>query len=266
MLSQDQRTRYKRNLLIPEIGTRGQEKLMKGRVLVVGAGGLGSAALYYLACAGIGYIGIVDSDRVELSNLQRQILHSTDDIRRLKVRSAMETLGRLNPDIRLKGYSERFSQANGHELVSGYDFVIDATDNFESKFLINDICIQARVPYCHAGILDLFGQAMTILPGKGACYRCVFGEVPPKGQVPSARDAGVLGAVAGVLGAVQAAEAVKYLTACGELLVGRLVSFEALQSKFREIPLPGPTCRVCRDAGLIDEDEITRPSRKEDGR
>lgn len=243
--------RYHRNVLVPEIGPSGQERLFNSRVLVVGAGGLGSPALYYLACAGVGTIGIMDGDRVELSNLQRQILHSTDDIGRLKIDSAAESISRINPDIRVQAYAEAFTRANGRTLVSEYDFVIEAVDNFPSKFMVNDACITERVPFCHAGIVGLFGQAMTVIPGQGACFRCVFGEVPREEEVASTKDAGVLGAVAGVLGAVQAAEAVKYLVGCGELLTGRLLTFDALRLRFREVPLPEQTCPVCRVAGLI---------------
>jgi len=166
-LTETEKIRYERNILIPQIGVSGQENILKGRVLVVGAGGLGSPALLYLAGAGVGTIGIVDGDQVELSNLQRQILHSSSDIGRLKTWSARETLKRLNPDLRIELYSERFNLENGRDLVRRYDFVIEATDNFESKFLVNDVCVQEGVPYCHAGILGLFGQIMTILPGVG---------------------------------------------------------------------------------------------------
>ncbi len=251
-LTESQKIRYRRNLLVPEIGIEGQKKIINGRVLVVGAGGLGSPALFYLASAGVGTIGIVDSDRVELSNLQRQILYSTSDLDRLKTTAAGETLSRLNPDIHIELYSDRFTLENGKDIVQGYDFVIEATDNFESKFLLNDICVQERIPHCHAGILGMFGQIMTILPGKGACYRCVFGDLPETGEVETTAEAGVLGTVPGVLGAVQASEAIKYLVGCGDLLVRRLITYDALSSKFREIPLPAPSCGVCKEAGLTE--------------
>ncbi len=251
-LTETQNTRYDRNIRIPEIGRSGQDRLRASRVLVVGTGGLGSPVLFYLASAGIGTIGIMDGDRVDLSNLQRQILHSTDDVGRLKVSSAMDTLGRLNPDVHLEGHSLPFSRENGDALVSRYDFVVEATDSFESKFLVNDACIRQRVPFSHAGVLGLYGQTMTVLPGQGPCFRCVFGEAPPENQVTSTKDVGVLGAVAGVLGSVQATETVKYLVGSGGLLVGRLLTFEAARLRFREVPLPGPSCPVCRDAKSAD--------------
>jgi molybdopterin/thiamine biosynthesis adenylyltransferase len=246
-----QKIRYSRNILVPEIGTSGQQKLLRGRVLVVGAGGLGSPALFYLACAGVGTIGIVDGDRVELSNLQRQILYTLEDLDDLKTRSAQDKLHRLNPDVCIEPYNEPFTAKNGRELVSGYDFVIEATDNFEAKFLVNDICIHAKVPFCHAGILGMFGQVMTIVPGQGACYRCVFGNIPEPDQVSSTDQVGVLGVVPGALGSIQAAEAVKFLTGSGKLLLGRLLTYDALNSIFREIELPPPCCDVCRAAKLI---------------
>ena len=250
-LTPTQKIRYSRNILVPEIGMIGQQKLLKGRVLVVGAGGLGSPALFYLACAGVGTIGIVDGDRVELSNLQRQILHTSEDLDKFKTHSAQDKLHRLNPDVFIEIYSKPFTEKNGHELVKGYDFVIEATDNFEAKFLVNDICIHAKVPFCHAGILGMFGQVMTVVPGQSPCYRCVFGNIPEPDQVSSTDQVGVLGVVPGTLGSIQAAEAVKFLTGSGKLLIGRLVTFDALNLIFREIELPPPCCDICRAAKLI---------------
>ncbi len=250
-LTATQKIRYSRNILVPEIGMTGQQKLLKGRVLVVGAGGLGSPALFYLVCAGVGTIGIVDGDRVELSNLQRQILHTSEDLDDLKTHSAQDKLHRLNPDVSIELYNEPFTAKNGRKLVSEYDFVIEATDNFEAKFLVNDICIQSKVPFCHAGILGMFGQVMTIVPGQGACYRCVFGNIPEPDQVSSTDQVGVLGAVAGILGTIQATEAVKFLIGRGKLLIGRMLTFDALNLIFREIELPSPCCEVCRAAKLI---------------
>ena len=250
-LTATQKIRYSRNILVPEIGMTGQQKLLRGKVLVVGAGGLGSPALFYLACAGVGNIGIVDGDRVELSNLQRQILHTSEDLDDLKTHSAQDKLHRLNPDVYIETYNEPFTEKNGRKLVSGYDFVIEATDNFEAKFLVNDICIQSKVPFCHAGILGMFGQVMTIVPGQGACYRCVFGNIPEPDQVSSTDQVGVLGAVAGTLGTIQAAEAVKFLAGRGKLLLGRMLTFDALNLIFREIKLPPQCCEICRAAELI---------------
>lgn len=245
-LNEAQNIRYARNMLIPEIGILGQQKLLSSRVMVVGAGGLGSPALFYLACAGVGTIGIVDGDRVELSNLQRQILHTHQDLDELKTRSAKDKLNRLNPDIDIKMYSELLTQEKGFELINQYEFVIEATDNFETKFLVNDICVRSGIPFCHAGILGMFGQMLTVVPGKGACFRCVFGGIPEKDQVQTTAEVGVFGTVPGVLGAIQATEAVKFLIGTGKLLVGRMLTYDALNLIFREIELPPPSCEVCR--------------------
>lgn len=249
-LNETQKIRYDRNMLIPEIGILGQQKLLSSRVLVVGAGGLGSPALFYLACAGVGSIGIVDGDRIELSNLQRQILHSLQDLGELKTQSAKDKLNRLNPDIDIELFSEPLTQDNGVELISQYEFVIEATDNFKSKFLVNDICVRLGVPFCHAGILGMSGQMLTVIPSKSACFRCVFEDIPLKDQVPSTAEVGVFGAVPGVLGAIQATEAVKFLIGGGKLLVGRLLTYDALDLTFREIELPLPFCKVCKAAKL----------------
>lgn len=250
-LNETQKIRYARNMLITEIGILGQQKLLDSRILVVGAGGLGSPALFYLACAGVGTIGIVDGDRVELSNLQRQILHNSQDLDDLKTRSAKDKLSRLNPDIEIELYSVPLTQENSVELINQYDFVIEATDNFETKFLVNDSCVRSGIPFCHAGILGMFGQMLTVIPGKGACFRCVFGDTPEKDQVPTTSEVGVFGAVPGVLGALQATEAVKFLIGTGKLLVGRLLTYDALNLTFREIELPPPFCRVCRTANRV---------------
>lgn len=237
---------YSRNIRIPEVGEEGQLRLFRSRVLIAGLGGLGSPALYYLAACGVGEIGIVDGDRVELSNLQRQILHGRGDVGREKTASAEQNIARLRPDLRLIPYSCRITEANAREIIAPYDFVIEATDNFASKFLINDVCVRLGKAFSHAGILGMYGQTMTVVPGKGPCYRCVFGDPPPPGAVPTTREAGVLGAVPGVLGAIQAVEAIKYLLNCGRLLVGRLLTWDALAMNFREIRLPQENrCGVC---------------------
>lgn len=237
---------YSRNIRVPEIGEAGQLRLSRSRVLIVGLGGLGSPALHYLAACGVGEIGIVDGDRVELSNLQRQILHGRGDVGREKTASAAESIARLRPDLRLVPYACRVTEANAREIIAPYDFVIEATDNFASKFLINDVCVRLGKPFSHAGILGMFGQTMTVVPGEGPCYRCVFGDPPPPGAVPTTREAGVLGAVPGVLGAIQAVEAIKYLANCGRLLVGRLLTWDALGMSFREIRLPQQArCPAC---------------------
>ncbi len=240
--------RYRRNLLIPELGPAGQAKLAAGRVLVVGAGGLGSPALYQLACAGVGTLGIMDHDRVELSNLQRQFLHFTRDIGRPKVDSALDKLLDLNPALRFRIHPETFTAENGADLISDYDFVVEATDNFEAKFGINDACVRAGVPFSHGGVIGLIGQTMTVLPGAGPCVRCVFKEAPNAAEVQGADQAGVLGAVPGIIGSIQALEAVKYLAGFGRLLLGRMITFDAGDCRFREVTLPPLSCALCREA------------------
>ncbi len=245
-LSDHQKELYHRNIIVPEINEAGQLKLLDSRVLVVGLGGLGSPALFYLAAAGIGQIGIVDSDRVALSNLQRQILHGRHDVGNKKTFSAVKTIERLNPDVHLTPYSFRLTASNAAEIIGAYDFIIEATDNFESKFLINDVCVKQGKPFSHAGILGTYGQTMTVVPDHGPCYRCVFRELPPPGAVKTTAEIGVLGSVSGVIGTIQAHEAIKYLVGFGDLLVGRLLAWDALKGTFREVKLPpGLRCEVC---------------------
>jgi len=231
----DQLERYKRNIMLTEVGLAGQRKLLQAKVLVVGAGGLGSPVLLYLAAAGVGTLGVIDGDRVDLSNLQRQIVHGQKDIGRFKAESARERLAMLNAEVQVEVYGEPLTAENGLGLLDGYDFVVEATDNFEAKFLVNDLCLQARVPFCHGGILEFTGQILTVIPYQSACYRCVFTRKPPEGIARSCSQAGVLGAVAGVIGALQAAEALKYLAGCGELLVDTLLTYDALTARFRRV-------------------------------
>ena len=215
-------------------------------MLIIGAGGLGAPAALYLAAAGVGTIGIVDADVVDLSNLQRQVIHTTNDIGKKKVESAAETMRAINPDVKVNTYYEFVSSDNILDLISEYDFILDGTDNFPAKFLINDACVMAKKPLSHAGIIRFKGQLTTIIPGEGPCYRCVFKEPPPKDAVPTCREAGVVGAVAGVIGCLQAMEAVKYITGAGDLLTGRLLTYNALRSQFRTVPLPRDShCAVC---------------------
>jgi molybdopterin-synthase adenylyltransferase len=221
-----QQARYARHLTLPQIGEAGQRRLSEGRVLVVGAGGLGSPAAFYLAAAGVGRIGIMDGDAVELSNLQRQVLHRTADVGRPKVKSAAETLRALNPKIEVCPMPERLTLDNGPRVLADYDVVVDATDNFASKFLIADLCHATGKPAVHGGIAQFYGQALTVRPGRSACYRCVFEQPPaPEPGPPS----GSLGAVPGVIGSVQATEAIKLLlgAADGELLVNRIFVYDA---------------------------------------
>jgi len=248
-LTTNQQERYSRHLVIPDFGEKGQKRLLEARVLVVGMGGLGSPAAFYLAAGGVGKLGLMDPDRVDRSNLQREILHTTADVGRLKVESAAEKLAALNPEVTLQLYREGITAANAETLVRDYDFVISATDNFESKFQINDACVAMRVPFSHGGINRYHGQTITVLPGRTACFRCFFPEPPAPGMVPTAAATGVLGAAAGMLGTVQAAETVKFLTGVGELLTDTLLTFNAADMDFQKIKLgrqPGcPACAQC---------------------
>ncbi len=254
-LTDEQLERYSRHITLKEIGVRGQKKLLAARVLIIGAGGLGAPAAMYLAAAGVGTIGIADCDSVELSNLQRQIIHTTDDVGKPKVQSAAETVKALNPDVTVRTYHEYVSSKNIAEMIADYDFVIDGADNFPTKFLINDACVLGRKPFCHAGILRFEGQLMTYVPGISPCYRCVFEAPPPKGAVPSCREAGVIGAMAGVIGSMQALEAVKYITGQGELLTGSMLIFDGLKMEWRRVKLPKrvPSCPICGDSPTITE-------------
>ena len=254
-LTDEQLERYSRHITLKEIGVRGQKKLLQSKVLIIGAGGLGAPAAMYLAAAGVGTIGIADCDNVELSNLQRQIIHTTDDVGKSKVSSAAETIRALNPDVTVKTYKEYVNSSNIAEMIADYDFIIDGADNFPTKFLINDACVLGRKPFCHAGILRFEGQLMTYVPDEGPCYRCVFESPPPKDAVPSCREAGVIGAMAGIIGSMQALEAVKYITGKGELLIGSMLIFDGLKMEWRKIRLPrrNPSCPVCGDSPRITE-------------
>lgn len=253
--SNEQLGRYSRHIILKDIGVKGQKKLAAAKVLIIGAGGLGAPAAMYLAAAGVGQIGIADADVVDLSNLQRQIIHTTADLGKPKVESAKETIKAINPDVDVKIYNEFIYSRNISDIVSGYDFILDGTDNFPAKFLINDACVMANKPFSHAGIIRFKGQLMTIVPHESPCYRCAFKEPPPKGAVPTCREAGVVGAMAGVIGSLQALEAVKYITGAGELLTGKLLTFDALTMKFHTVKLPprGDGCAVCSDHPTITE-------------
>lgn len=249
-LTRSQVVRFSRQIRLKEIGVQGQQKLAAGSVLVIGAGGLGSPAAMYLAAAGVGQIGIADGDAVDLSNLQRQILHSEADLGRPKVASAAETLGGISGEIRIDTYEQVVTPDNIAELIKGYDIVLDCTDSFESKFMINDGCVAAGKPFVHAGISGFTGQLMTVLPGETVCYRCIFEEPPEAGSVPTCSEAGVMGAVAGTIGSLEALEAIKYLTGAGELLTGRMLTFDGLTMKFRTVPFPNrrEDCPACGSA------------------
>lgn len=252
--------RYSRHIILPQVGGKGQKKILSSRVLVLGAGGLGSPAAYYLAAAGVGTLGLVDNDVVDHSNLQRQILHATPDVGTYKTTSAARKLHKLNPDCRILEYIMRVKSGNILDLIEKYDIVLDGTDNFPTRFLINDACVMAKKPLIHAGVFRFEGQAMTILPGSGPCYRCLFPEPPPPGLVPSCQEAGILGCVAGVLGTLQAVEALKLILGIGDLLVGKMLIFDALEMQFRRVTVPrNPECPVCGEhptiTKLIDYDE-----------
>lgn len=251
--TEDQLERYSRHILLKDVGLEGQQKIRDGKVLIVGTGGLGSPAALYLAAAGVGTIGLVDSDKVELSNLQRQVIHTTPDLDKPKVLSAKEKISATNPEVEVVMYQKRLTAANVLEVFGdrAYDFVIDGTDNFPTKFLINDACVLARKPFSHGGILYFDGQTMTYAPGH-TCYRCIFETPPPFHSVPSCAEAGVLGAVAGMLGTIQAAEALKYLLGKGQLLTDRLLIFNAMNMYFRTVTLKrNPNCPVCGDNPTI---------------
>jgi adenylyltransferase/sulfurtransferase len=238
--------RYSRHIILPEVGGVGQKKLKEAKILVAGAGGLGSPASLYLAAAGIGLIGIIDMDIVDISNLQRQILHRTEDIGREKTLSAERSLKDINPDIEVRRYQERISADNIMDIIKDYDLIIDGVDNFPARYLLNDACFFLSKPLVDAGILRFDGQLMTIIPNKGPCYRCIFPEPPPPGMVPSCQEAGILGAVAGILGVLQATEAIKYILGKGELLVGKILIFDALALTFRIINISkNKDCPLC---------------------
>ena len=253
--SNEQLERYSRHIILKEIGVKGQKKLMNAKVLIIGAGGLGSPAALYLAAAGVGTIGIVDADKVDLSNLQRQIIHATSDVGKLKADSAKDSMLAINPDIKVVAHHEFVTSKNILELIRDYDFVLDGTDNFPAKFLINDACVMSRKPYSHAGIIRFKGQLMTVIPGESPCYRCVFKDMPPKDAIPTCRQAGVIGAMAGVIGCLQALEAVKFITGAGQLLTGSLLTFDALTMNFHKINLPkrNHQCVVCGYKPTITE-------------
>ncbi|NDV59881.1 HesA/MoeB/ThiF family protein [Bacteroides sp. 519] len=214
--------RYNRNIVIDGLGQEGQALLKASKVLVIGGGGLGSPALYYLAAAGIGTIGVIDYDTVDITNLQRQIIHFTEDVGKPKVVSIREKLQALNPDINIITHNERFCNNNAEALIEPYDFILDCADNYATKFLIDDICVQLHKPYCHASVVAMQGEVMTYIPGN-ACYRDVFGSPPDDAEAITSSQVGILGAVAGIVGSIQATEAIKYITGIGELLVNRLL-------------------------------------------
>jgi len=259
MLKEEQIERYQRHIALKEVGGKGQQRLLDGRVLIIGAGGLGAPAALYLAAAGVGMIGLVDADTVDLTNLQRQVIHFTPDIGKAKVISAREKMAAINPGIKVNTYEEWAHAGNIMGIIRGYDFVIDGTDNFAAKFLINDACVLTGIPYSHAGILRFDGQTITVKPGESACYRCIFPGPPPKNAIPTCSQAGVIGVLPGLLGIIQATEAIKFLLGKGELLTGRLLIYNALEMRFMEVQISrNPKCPLCGEAPSIKElkDEV----------
>jgi adenylyltransferase/sulfurtransferase len=244
--NEDQIKRYSRHIILKEVGGVGQRKLLDARVLAIGAGGLGSPCAFYLAAAGVGTIGILDFDSVDLSNLQRQILHTTADVDRLKVVSAKETLTALNPDVEVIAHNDRLSSENALRILGDYDVIVDGCDNFPTRYLINDACVMLGKPNVHGSILLFDGQATVFDSTRGPCYRCQYPEPPPPGMVPSCQEAGVLGVLPGLIGVIQATETVKLLLGIGKPLVGRLLHYDALSMRFREFILrKDPNCPAC---------------------
>ena len=253
-LTSEQAQRYSRHLLIPEVGERGQHRLLQSKVLLIGAGGLGSPAALYLAAAGVGQLGIVDSDTVDLTNLQRQILHTTERIGRPKVESATETIAALNPDVKVVAYAERLTAANIDRIIAGYDVIVDGADNFPTRYLLNDASIKHGIPVVHGSIYRFEGQLTVFKPGAGPCYRCLFHQPPPPELAPSCAEAGVLGVLPGIVGTLQANEALKLLLEIGEPLIGRYLLIDALDASFREVKLRrDPACPACGDHPTITE-------------
>ena len=252
--TEDQLQRYSRHIILPEVGGKGQRKLLKAKVFIIGAGGLGCPVGYYLAAAGVGTIGMIDNDTVELSNLQRQIAHSTKTLGMSKIDSAKATFEALNPDVKVVGIKERISKDNILDFIKDYDIVVDGSDNFPTRYLVNDACVIAKKPLVSGAILKFEGHVTTIVPGEGHCYRCLFEEMPPPGLVPSCQEAGVIGAIPGVVGSLQAIEVFKLILGKGDVLKNTLLIYDALKTTFRRIKVPkNPDCPVCGNNPTITE-------------
>jgi molybdopterin/thiamine biosynthesis adenylyltransferase len=252
--TEEQIERYSRHIILPEVGGKGQKKLLDSKVFLVGAGGLGSPAAFYLAAAGIGKIGISDNDDVDFSNLQRQILHSTKDVGRPKVQSAKETLEALNPDVEVVPYTERLNSENIIDIIKDYDVILDGSDNFPTRYLVNDACVMLGKPLSHGSIFRFDGQATTILPGQGPCYRCLYESPPPPDLVPSCQEAGVLGIIAGIIGVIQATEVIKLRLEKGNLLNGKLLLYDSLNMDFKKLKIQrNPACPMCGENPTIKE-------------
>ena len=256
-LTPDQRRRYSRHLLIPEVGEAGQQKLLDAKVLLIGAGGLGSPAALYLAAAGVGTMGVIDADVVDDSNLQRQVIHTTDRVGMAKVESARLTINALNPDVTVIGHEERLTKENALELFRPYDIILDGTDNFATRYLINDACVLLGKPNVHGSIFRFEGQATVFHAGEGPCYRCLFPTPPPPELAPSCAEAGVLGLLPGTVGLIQATEVAKLILGIGDTLVGRLLTYDALGMEFRDLRLRrDPACPMCGPDAPTSLDEI----------
>ncbi|HSB30452.1 MAG TPA: molybdopterin-synthase adenylyltransferase MoeB [Candidatus Sulfobium mesophilum] len=250
----DQLLRYSRHIILPEVGGKGQAKIAGAKVFIVGAGGLGCPVGYYLTAAGVGTIAMVDNDTVEMSNLQRQIAHSVNTIGMPKVESAKKTFEALNPDVNIIAIQKRMSKDDIVDLIRDYDIVVDGSDNFPTRYLVNDACFMAKKPLVSGAILRFEGQVTTILPGEGPCYRCLFEEPPPPGLVPSCQEAGVLGVLPGVIGGLQATEVLKLILGKGEVLKGELLIYNALKTTFRKVKVPkNPACPLCGQNPTITE-------------
>jgi len=261
VLSKEQQQRYSRHLLIPEVGSAGQARLLESKVLLIGAGGLGSPAALYLAAAGVGTIGIVDFDVVDASNLQRQVIHATDRVGQKKVESARKTIAALNPDVTVVGYEEMLVGDNVERIIQGYDVILDGTDTFETRYLLNDAAVAAGIPVVHASVFRFEGQLTTFIPYEGPCYRCLYPTPPPPELAPGCSVAGVLGVVPGIMGLLQANEVLKVLLGIGTTLAGRLLIFDALETEFTELKLRrDPNCPVCSDEARAARDRGEAPA------
>jgi sulfur-carrier protein adenylyltransferase/sulfurtransferase len=250
----EQLIRYSRHFLLPEVGEDGQAKLLQAKILMVGAGGLGSPAAYYLAAAGVGTLGIIDNDVVDISNLQRQILHANDRVGMPKVESAKKTLEALNPDVKVIPYQAKLTSENIMEIIKDYDFVVDGCDNFPTRYLVNDACVLTKKPNVHGSIFQFEGQATVFYPGKGPCYRCLYPEPPPAELAPSCAEAGVLGVLPGLIGVIEALEAIKLILGKGDSLIGRLLCFNTLTMEINTLKLRrDPNCPMCGDHPTIHQ-------------
>lgn len=265
-LTPDQRNRYQRHLLLPEVGEKGQQKLLESKVLMLGAGGLGSPSALYLAAAGVGTIGIIDMDVVDQSNLQRQILHNMDRIGDRKVDSAKKTLTLLNPDVNVVTYDQRLGADNVLDIIDGYDIIVDGTDNFPTRYLLNDASLIKKIPVVFGAIFRFEGQVTIFNPYNGPCYRCMLPQPPPAEMAPSCAEAGVLGVLPGIIGSLEAMEAIKYLLDLGDTLSGRLLTYDALEQSFRTFKIRrDPNCPACsidpNDIVIAEYDELCMPHR-----